>query len=227
MEEPRSALNNLAILRLLPDDARKLVVDCFSPRSYSFGQAIVRQGDAVDGFYAVASGQARVVKQTEDGTEVSLDLLRPGDTFGEMELMEQTARMATVRASSDVVVYKLDSSVFQALVQSRPDIRNYFELQIRYRHLQSFFRLYSPFASLSPEALRALLADLRIVSAERGELIFRQGDPAGPMYVVREGRLRVFTENDRQRSYRAYLRKGDFFGEMASGERHARTASRR
>src|SRR5262249_15198762 len=152
--------NNLAILRLLPDDARKLIVDCFKPLSYSFGQAIVRQGDVVDGFYAVTSGQARVVNQTEDGTEVSLDLLRPGDTFGEMELMEQTARIATVRASGDVVVYKLDSSVFHALVQSRPDIRNYFELHNRRLHLQSFFRLYSPFASLAPEALRALLADL-------------------------------------------------------------------
>ncbi len=225
MDEPISTLHNLPIMRLLPDEAKKLVIDCFIPLTFSFGQPIVRQGEAADGFYVMASGHARVVRQGENGVEVSLGLLRRGESFGEMGLLEHTVRVATVRASSDVQAWKLEPSVFQALTQSRPDIKGYFELQIKHRHLHNFLRLYSPFAQLPPEALRCLLAALRPISAARGELVIRQGDAPGPMYIVKEGRLRIFNEDNGRRSYRAYLRKGDFFGEMSIFKGDMRSAS--
>ncbi|HEY7676695.1 MAG TPA: peptidase domain-containing ABC transporter [Candidatus Methylomirabilis sp.] len=215
MDDARSMLADLPALGLLPPDLRKLVVDSFVPASFPFGSLIVREGDEGDAFYVLASGRARVVKQAEGGEEIALNVLRPGDSFGEMGLLERTARTATVRASSDAEVFRLDRSVFTALVENYPEIRDYFELQIRHRTLHNFFRVYSPFGRLPVEALRTMLAGLETVIVQARELVIRQGEEPGPMYVVEAGRLRAFAEEDGRRRYLQYLRRGDFFGEKS------------
>ncbi len=215
MSETRVLLEELAILQFLPLEVKRLVMDSFVPVSFGFGSAIVREGDEADALYVVVSGKARVVKNGERGEEIALGSLRPGDSFGEMGLLERTRRSATVRASGDVEALRLDQSVFEALLRTHPEIREYFELQIKHRRLHNFFRQFTPFARLPLDALRRMLTELEVLDVEAGARVIRQGDAPGPMYVVEEGRLRVFVEEDGRRRYLAYLRKGDFFGELS------------
>jgi ATP-binding cassette subfamily B protein len=224
-DDNRFQLDDLPILRFLPEPVRKLIKDSFVPASFTFGQPIVREGEPADGFYVLVSGQARVVKQRENGEDISLNLLRPGDSFGEMGLLEEASRNATVRATGDVTTLKLDRSVFQALIRADPEIRQYLELQIKHRHLHNFFRLYSPFARLPADQLKTLLTEFRAISFTPGQLVIRQGDTPGPMYIVEEGRLRTFTEENGRRHYLAYLRKGDFFGELSVFKGEPRSAN--
>jgi ATP-binding cassette subfamily B protein len=224
-DDHRSPLDDLPILQFLPEKVRSLIVDSFVPGSFTFGQTIVREGEPADAFYVLVSGQARVVKQGDNGEDISLNVLRPGDGFGEMGLLEEASRNATVRATGDVSVLKLDRAVFQALIHTEPEIRHYFELQLKHRHLHNFFRVYSPFARLPADQLKTLLAELKPVSFDQGARVIRQGDKPGPMYVVEEGRLRTFTEENGRRHYLAYLRKGDFFGEMSIFKAEHRSAS--
>ena len=63
-------------------------------------------------------------------------MLRPGDYFGESGLLKQTVRTASVRASGDVELLRLDRSVFHALMQSHPELRAELELQDRYHQPQ-------------------------------------------------------------------------------------------
>ncbi|MEJ7811631.1 MAG: peptidase domain-containing ABC transporter [Gemmatimonadaceae bacterium] len=216
MPDSRSVLQDLPILTFLPPEAQDLVRNSFTPATYSFGTPIVREGEAGDAYYVLVSGRARIVKSGDNGEEISLNVLRPGDTFGEIGLLGGATRTVTVRASNDVEVLRLDKSVFDALVRSRPEIRQYVELQVKHRHLHSFFREYTPFADLPSEALSDLVADLEAVSLSEGEVVFRQGDPPGGLYVVEEGRLRVTNEQNGRRRSVAFLRKGDFFGELSA-----------
>src|SRR3990172_12436049 len=160
-DDNRSPLDDLPIFQFLPEKVRTLIVDSFVPGSFSFGQTIVRDGEPADAFYVLVSGQARVVKQGDKGEEISLNVLRPGDSFGEMGLLEEASRSATVRATGEVSVLKLDRAVFQALIHTQPEIRHYFELQIKHRHLHNFFRVYSPFARLPADQLKTLLSELK------------------------------------------------------------------
>lgn len=226
MDDVDSVAEKLPLLQFLPGETRQLVLDSFVPVSFSFGQPIVREGDEADAFFVLLSGQARVVKNSESGEEVSLNSIRPGDSFGEMGLLEDTARAATVRASTDVEALKLDRSVFRALLNTHPEIRQYFELQTKHRNLHNFFRLYSPFVELPVAALGIMLEELEPVSIQKGDMVIEQGTEPGPMYVVEEGRLRVFVATEEgQRKYLAYLRKGDFFGELSLFKGIPRTAS--
>ncbi|MGA1795322.1 MAG: peptidase domain-containing ABC transporter [bacterium] len=227
MENEYSVLNNLSIFALLPKDVKELVISSFVPVSYPFGHIIVKEGEPADAFYVLASGRARVVKLDANGDEISLYLLRPGDTFGEMGLLSRTEkrRMATVRASTEAVAFRLDASLFQGLITTNPEISEYFELQIRYRNLHNFFLEYTPFARLPIAALKTLLSEAREIAVNTGEVVIREGDEAGPMYIVEDGMLRVFTGEGHDRVYRAYLRKGDFFGELSMFKGISRSAS--
>jgi HlyB family type I secretion system ABC transporter len=225
MNNGQPKLDDLEAFAMLSPELRRLVAASFTPAAFAIGSDIVREGDDADAFYVLASGMARVVKQGMNGDEVPLGQLRQGDSFGEAALLNHSKRTATVRASSAVEAFKLDGSIFRALIENHPEIRGYLELQAKSRSLSNFFRVYTPFTRLPVEALTLLLANLETVTHAAGDLVIGQGDQPGPMYVVEEGRLRVFIEVDGRRRYVGYLRKGDFFGEVSLLKNIARTAS--
>jgi len=215
LDANRALLEELPILRFLPPETRALVMDSFVPTTVPFGTTILREGEPADALYVLTAGRARVVKVGEGGEEISLETLRPGDTFGDVELETQATAAASVRASSDVELLRLDRSVFRALLRRQPELRQYTQLQGRYRELRGFFREYTAFAQLPEEALKLLLADLDSITVPEETLIVRQGDPPERLYIVEEGRLRVHNvQNGRGRDV-GYLRKGDYFGEAA------------
>src|SRR5262245_31868462 len=208
-------LAELPLFALMDDAVRRLVADSFEPVRYPFGAVIVREGDHADAFYVLVSGNARVVKRGEGGEEVPLNVLHPGDSFGEIALLEHTTRIATVRASGEVEALRLDSALFGSLVRTSPALREAFEVSVRQRHLWNFLRLYTSFAHLPPDGFAALLRGLRPVEAAKGAVVIREDDPTGSMFVVQEGRLRAYRGAGETRRDRAYFRKGEFFGEVS------------
>ncbi|MFO0800155.1 MAG: ATP-binding cassette domain-containing protein [Gemmataceae bacterium] len=104
-----------------PDHAATGRVEVFEP-----GQPIVREGDAVDErskFYLVRRGSVDVVTTAADGTEHTLDRMGPGGYFGEVALLMNQPRNATVRAATRVEVYAVDRTTFDRFrAESRPFI---------------------------------------------------------------------------------------------------------
>ena len=161
--DARELVGELPAFALLPDEVRTLVAESFELVSFPFGAVIVREGDEADAFYVLAAGSARVVKQGDHGEEVPLNVLRRGDSFGEMALLAQTVRVATVRASGAVQALRLGKSVFTALTRSHPQVHEAFQALATSRSLWNFFRVHSSFAQLSNEALALLVSELERV----------------------------------------------------------------
>src|SRR5262245_24428626 len=218
-------LRALPAFALLPEAVRGLVAGSFEVLELPFGTAIVREGEEADAFYVLASGTARVLKETAAGEEVPLNVLQRGDAFGETGLLDHTTRTATVRTSSPAQVLRLHSSVFASLARSHPEVRTAFEAMGRTRELSDFFRIYAGFSSLPNKALAQLLAGLEPVEVAAGEVVVREGEPAGAMYVIEEGRLRTYRRVDGADKDVAYIRKGDFFGERSLIRAEPRSAS--
>jgi len=219
------ALDHLLLLALLPPDLREIVRARFVAARYPLGSVIVTEGDEADALYVFTAGRARVLKRGERGEEISLNVLGPGDSFGEMALLERTPRTATVRAASDVEVLRLDRAAFDGLLAELPALRHHLEGQGKRRALRAFFLQYSAFARLPVEALRTLLAELDTVRVDAGEIVVREGDPPGPMYVVEDGRLHVHHHATGGSRDLAYLRRGDFFGELSLMRDQPRSAT--
>jgi ATP-binding cassette subfamily B protein len=218
-------LRDLQMLEFMPDELRKLVAESFVLLSFPFGSLIVEEGEEADALFVLASGRARAVQRGDSDEEVALHVLQPGDTFGERGLLAEGPRTASVRASSEVEALRLDRSIFQALVRSYPEIRESFELHIRRMDLENFFRLYSAFTMLPSDALALLLRELRTIDVPRGRVVVREGQPPGPMYFVEEGRLRAYKKVGRRNTDVAFLRKGDFFGEVSVLKKSPREAT--
>ena len=223
--EPGAVLAELPMVGFLPDQLRTLVVESFVPLSFGFGETIVREGDAPDGFYVLESGMARVLKLADDGEEVSLNVLHDGEYFGQVGLLEGAPRAASVRAASDVRCHRLDAAVFTALVRVYPSIGEAFALQSRAQRLSNFLRIHSAFARLPQAVIAPMLTRLTAIELEPGELVVREGDPAGPLFIVEEGRLRAFVGSGSNEHNTEFLRTGDFFGEMSLYLGVARMAS--
>jgi HlyB family type I secretion system ABC transporter len=182
---------------------------------YDFGDVIVRQDEPADSFYIVTRGRARALKIKPDGEEIPLGLLKPGDNFGEAALAEGGTRTATVRCSTAVDVLRIGRTDFLQLVKHAPELRHYVEMIGRNRAVQSFLYQFSNFGRLPAPALRAMIDKLKPVGFAKGSLIIREGDPAGPLYVIEKGRARAFTGDDGRHVNLAFYREGDFFGELS------------
>ena len=219
----RGVLDELPILRFLPDESRDAVVRAFVPSSFSFGGVLAAEGDPTDALFVLVSGRARVLKRAENGDDIALNILRAGDSFGEVELLDGVARPHTVRASSDVLALRLERAAFMRLIETNPDIRTYLELQLKHRVLQGYFRAFPAFSRLPPQAVMGVvLAELEPNVVDAGGTVFRQGDPAGPLYLIEEGRVRVFSNVDGRRTYVANFGVGDYFGEASALHRSPR-----
>jgi len=208
-------LRGVPFLALLPDPLRALVIELLEPRAYQFGDIIIKQGDAADGLYILASGTARVLMTGEDGTEATLSHLSPGATFGEAALIDGSPRTATVRASSPASVLVLERRVYSALERIHPEIGGALDNHRRAHTLQRFLRTHSAFSSMPMEGLREMAAQLTEVQFDRGDRVLTEGAPADCLLIVLDGRLRVFRTKDGSNLDIGFLRTGDAFGEAA------------
>lgn len=80
-------------------------------RLYRDGEIICNEGDAADSMYVIQSGKVEVMKKTATGA-VTLATLNKGDFFGEMSLFDRQPRSATVKASGDARILRIDKKGF-------------------------------------------------------------------------------------------------------------------
>lgn len=223
---PTAALRPLRFLNgLSEDDQTRLVAFC-EPLVYEFGTVIVRQGDAGDTLYIVQSGRVRVVQETEDDEEIVLTSLHPGDVFGEISLLKNTPRAATVRASRSTRVLRLDRHNFQKLVSERPHIGQLLEDYASGRLLFNILKRARSLDRLPEAVLRDVVRALKRIEFRPGQKVIQEGDPPGPMYIVEQGKLKVTKRGESGRSKNLdFLREGDFFGEASALADEPRSAT--
>jgi HlyB family type I secretion system ABC transporter len=201
--------------RFLSDEHFAALEPLLEEEHYDFGDIIVRQDDPADSFYILTHGRARALKIKSDGEEIPLGSLKPGDSFGEAALAEGGVRSATVRCSTAVDVLRIDRDDFLKLVKKVPELKHYIEMIGRNRAVQSFLYQFSNFGRLPGPALRSMIDKLSPVGVTKGNLIIREGDAAGPLYVIEKGRARAFTGGNGRELNLAFYREGDFFGELS------------
>jgi CRP-like cAMP-binding protein len=87
---------------------------------YPAGTEIIHQGDLADTFYIILDGSVEVFKTLPDGQEFHIARLAAGSYFGEIGIMENRRRMASVRALSDVRVVAFDRETFNSWLADSP-----------------------------------------------------------------------------------------------------------
>jgi len=110
-------LRTVPLFAGLEDRDLESLADEFNERRFAAGDAIALEGEGGLMFFVVDSGEATVEVQ---GQEVAR--LGPGDSFGEIALIDRRPRTATVKAQSDLRTFGLPVFVFRPFVEARPEV---------------------------------------------------------------------------------------------------------
>lgn len=104
---------------LSPDDLKDLA-SRMQPREYPTGAVIVGQEDRGDSLFAITSGRVKVVLYGDSGREIILSILRDGEIFGEMSLLDNQPRSASVIALESTKALVLERAAFVRHLAAHP-----------------------------------------------------------------------------------------------------------
>jgi CRP/FNR family cyclic AMP-dependent transcriptional regulator len=114
-------LRKVPLFEGIPEKHLKSLAKWTTTRRYDAGQPIVTEGQTGLGLYCIQSGSVRVSKAGA-GSDHQLRTMGPGETFGELALLDDKPRSATVTAVDQTTAVLLDKSQFIAELKSHPEI---------------------------------------------------------------------------------------------------------
>jgi CRP/FNR family transcriptional regulator, cyclic AMP receptor protein len=104
------------------DESFETLREIAEERVFRAGQTIFREGDRADGMYLVLEGAALIIRQTSSGEERTVAIVTQGQSFGEIGMLVDRPRNATVAAGTDLRVLKITTTVLELLHKSAPDM---------------------------------------------------------------------------------------------------------
>lgn len=215
------AVRDILLFRALDAEVMNDVVDAMFERRAAPGEYVIRQGDDGDNFYVIESGVYDVIIDSGGGEQRKSSRVLQFDgrgSFGELALMYNQPRAASVVAVTEGRLWAMDRHSFRRLV-----------LQSAFRKRRMYDRLLRavPMLDALDDYERATLADaLRSRTYADCERVVAEGDAqADGMYFIERGAARVTITKDGRETEVSRLAAGDYFGEMALLENGARTAS--
>jgi small-conductance mechanosensitive channel len=116
------SLKKVYLFASLDEDERLLIAEHLEEVRYASGELIIREGEAGNSFFIIDQGEVDVFVNSPSGNRKSLATLSVGDFFGEIALLTGELRTASVQATLDVRVFRLQKDNFKSVLETRPDI---------------------------------------------------------------------------------------------------------
>jgi len=132
----KGILKRISLFSDLSDSELERVFRLMEEKSYSRGEIILNQEDEGDSLFVIIKGRVKIFLLAEDGREVILSIMKPGDFFGEMSLLDGKPRSASASAlePSDLLVLKRDGFVSVITVSAGIALKIMSEMSSRLRN---------------------------------------------------------------------------------------------
>jgi CRP-like cAMP-binding protein len=122
MEDRREVLRSIPLFRALSDKDLAEIAELLIERRFRARATVFEEGTVGEYMYVIREGQVKVSKMSDDGREKVLEILGEGDFVGEMALLDQSLRSASVKSVTDCVLLALSRADFMALLRRNPEI---------------------------------------------------------------------------------------------------------
>ena len=209
------AMKEILLFKSLDSEQMQEVIDAMFEMKVSPGDDVIVQGADGDNFYVIDLGKYDVFVQTDDGPKKVFQFDNKG-SFGELALMYNQPRSATVTAVEDGTLWAMDRSSFRRIV-----LKSAFKKRKMYEELLESVPILKSLDSYE----RMNLADALIPQSFQDTCIIRDGDAADGMYFIEDGTFRITIQKNGVETEVATIGKGKYFGELALVENKPRSAN--
>lgn len=205
----KSSVGKNFLFSSLDEESLKSVFLALQEKKVEKNTVVIKQGDEnADYFYIVEKGSFNFL--------VNGDLVgkaETGSSFGELALMYNAPRAATVIASEDSILWCLDRMTFRKILLDKTSTKR--------KLYENFLKEVSILKTLNNYEIGKLADSLSTVSFGPEEVIIKQGDVGDNFYIIENGQAEVVLNDE----VVGKLDKGNYFGEVALINDSPRTAT--
>jgi len=191
------------------------IVDALEEKKYKKDDYIIKQGDNGDNVYIIEKGELiceKVFKQGDPPTY--LKTYKEGELFGELALLYNAPRAATIYAKTDCVLWALDRLTFNSIVK---------ESAINKREkYKKFLETIPLLSTVESYELYSICDAIKTEKYEKNQYIIKEGEQGDKFFILDEGEAVATKEN---MNFKKQYIKGDYFGELALLRNAPRAAS--
>ncbi|XP_050511706.1 cGMP-dependent protein kinase, isozyme 2 forms cD4/T1/T3A/T3B isoform X3 [Diabrotica virgifera virgifera] len=190
------------------------IVDCMYPEEYKANDIIIQEGDVGSIVYVLEEGKVEISRENK-----ILHHLDPGKVLGELAILYNCQRTATIKAHTDCKLWAIERQCFQTIMMRTGLIR-----QAEYT---DFLKSVPIFKTLPEDTLIKISDVLEETIYANGDYIIRQGARGDTFFIISKGKVKVTRKmpNSNTEEFIRTLGKGDFFGEKALQGDDLRTAN--
>lgn len=210
----REIMKKNILFRTLEGDQLELLIDVMEEKKFSSGDVIIQQGDKGDYYYVVQSGTCDIFKDDELVLKVTF-----GMGFGELALMYDAPRAATVKATADVQAWAIDRIAFKQVMMGTTTKKR--------ATYEGFLESVELLSTLTKTERLTVADALQPYTYEPGQDVISEGDTDGDrFFIVEEGELKgTKPSKDPDAEVCPRLKRGAYFGELALINNAPRAAS--
>lgn len=221
---PDGPVSRVPLFSSLPPDQLLRLLNVLELREQTSGEHVVKQGDEGREAFLLARGVLNVVR--EDSTKLAsaaaaggdalLAVLGPGALFGEMALVSDAPRAASVVAVESSQLLCMPKAALEALAHEDPAIGRELGRFCHDRMLANLMRHSAVLSAVPPASRHDLLARFGSATFEPGQALVQEGDEQGMLYLLASGRVRVLGRDaEGDQVLIAQLGPGDVVGEIS------------
>eukprot|EP01068_Selenidium_serpulae_P003202 Selendium_serpulae@DN2941_c0_g1_i1.p1 len=214
MKRIRQVLQESFLFTCLEEKDLKVVIGAMEEKILSEKTRIIQQGDDGDHLYVIEKGEFKCFKKFPDeDEEVMVKTCVVGDAFGELALLYNCPRAASVESVDEATLWALDRETFNHIVKDAAAKK-------RALH-ESFLAQVKVLAGLDPYQ-RSKIADcVKQESFHDNDVVVKQGDAGDKFYFIEKGEAVAEINGIQVMKYD----EGDYFGELALLKNEPRAAS--
>ncbi|XP_045916763.1 cGMP-dependent protein kinase 1 [Micropterus dolomieu] len=189
-----------------------MMVDLLAVSKFKPEDDVIKEGTEGDSMYIVAAGELRV---TQAGQE--LRTLTTGDVFGELAILYNCKRTATVKAKTAVRLWCMERQTYRTIITIKSKKKR--------EQLMGFLKTSRTLKDLNDVQLSKIIDSMEEVKYQDKDIIVREGTEANTFYIILKGEVLVTKNVNGHQKHIRRMGKGEHFGEQALIREVLRTAT--
>ncbi|XP_043076146.1 cGMP-dependent protein kinase 1 isoform X1 [Puntigrus tetrazona] len=206
------AIHKNDFLCRLDEEQISMMVDLMKVLDCRPGEDIIREGTEGDSLYIVAEGELKV---TQAGR--GLRTLSSGDVFGELAILYNCKRTASVKAITTVKLWCIERQTYRSIMTNKSKKKR--------EQIMGFLKTAQTLKALKDVQLSKIIDSMEEVKFQNNEVIVREGAEGNTFYIILKGEVLVTKKVNGQQKIIRKMGEGEHFGELALIREILRTAT--